>query len=88
MITRDPDMTRLLDRLEKRNLIGRLRGERDRRTIQSQITSNGLKLLAGLDEPIRGMHRKQLGHLGERKLKELIALLEEARGVERRVSDS
>src|SRR5713226_964699 len=61
MITRDPDVTRLLDRLEKRGLISRSRDTKDRRTVTGKITPEGLKLLARLDEPIQEIHRKQLG---------------------------
>ena len=53
MITRDPDITRLLDRLEKRGLISRSRETKDRRTVMARITPDGLKLLARLDEPVR-----------------------------------
>ena len=79
MITRDPDVTRLLDRLEKRTLIERGRDPRDRRTVTAKITREGLKLLARLDEPIVQVHRKQLGHLGDDRLRELAELLLKAR---------
>ena len=79
MITRDPDITRLLDRLEKRGLIARSREARDRRTVMARITGAGLKLLARLDEPIQEAHRKQLGHLGRGRLRLLTDLLREAR---------
>jgi DNA-binding MarR family transcriptional regulator len=80
MITRDPDITRLLDRLEKRALISRCRETKDRRTVMARITPEGLKLLARLDEPIREVHRKQLGHLGQERLRALAELLRLARG--------
>src|SRR6266852_170453 len=79
MITRDPDITRLLDRLEKRGLIARCRETKDRRMVLTRITPEGLKLLAGLDEPVQEGHRKQLGHLGRQRLRELMELLQEAR---------
>ncbi len=79
MITRDPDITRLLDRLEKRGLISRSREARDRRTVMARITGAGLKLLARFDEPIQEAHRKQLGHLGRERLRLLMDLLREAR---------
>jgi DNA-binding MarR family transcriptional regulator len=75
MITRDPDITRLLDRLEKRGLIQRNRESCDRRTVVVRITPEGLALLARLDEPVRQVHHEQLGHLSERQLKDLNVLL-------------
>jgi DNA-binding MarR family transcriptional regulator len=79
MITRDPDMTRLLDRLESRGLISRSRSTIDRRVVYTRITEAGLLVLKQLDEPVRAMHRRQLGHMGEARLHELIRLLEAAR---------
>src|SRR5215471_15860208 len=75
MITRDPDVTRLLDRLERRNLISRSRDAKDRRAVLTRITPEGLKLLDRLDEPIQEGHRKQLGHLGRERLSALTELL-------------
>lgn len=79
MITRDPDVTRLLDRLEKRALISRSRGAKDRRAVETRITPEGLNLLQRLDEPIQERHRKQLGHLGRERLAALTELLSAAR---------
>jgi DNA-binding MarR family transcriptional regulator len=79
MITRDPDITRLLDRLEKRSLISRCRETNDRRMVLARITPDGLKLLGGLDEPIEEAHRRQLGHLGRERLRALTELLHAAR---------
>jgi DNA-binding MarR family transcriptional regulator len=75
MITRDPDITRLLDRLEKRGLISRSRETKDRRTVIARITQLGLKLLGRLHEPVLETHRKQLGHLGRERLRALTELL-------------
>jgi len=75
MITRDPDVTRLLDRLEKRGLISRDRETKDRRTVMARITPEGLTLLSWLDEPVQAAHRKQLGHLGRERLRTLVKLL-------------
>ena len=75
MITRDPDITRLLDRLEKRELISRCRETKDRRMVMARITPGGLKLLARLDVPVQEAHRKQLGHLGRERLRALTELL-------------
>lgn len=79
MITRDPDITRLLDRMEKRGLISRCRETKDRRMVTARITPDGLKLLARLDEPVEESHRKQLGHLGRERLGALTELLGAAR---------
>lgn len=69
MITRDPDITRLLDRLEERGLIVRCRESEDRRRVLSRITREGLTLLRRLDEPVRDLHRRQLRHLGEKRIR-------------------
>ena len=79
MITRDPDITRLLDRLEKRALISRRRDTEDRRTVLTRITAEGLKTLARLDEPVQAAHRQLLGHLGRARLQALAELLRLAR---------
>jgi DNA-binding MarR family transcriptional regulator len=79
MITRDPDITRLLDRLEKRNLVSRARESKDRRVVLTHIAPDGLQLLARLDVPVRDTHRKLLGHLGPERLQSLSCLLVEAR---------
>jgi DNA-binding MarR family transcriptional regulator len=79
MVTRDPDMTRLLDRLEARGLVARERGREDRRVVKTCITEKGLRVLADLDEPLMNLHRRLLGHLGDRRLRALIELLEVAR---------
>jgi DNA-binding MarR family transcriptional regulator len=80
MITRDPDITRLLDRLEKRGLISRCRETKDRRMVLTRISPQGLKLLVRLDEPVQEAHREQLGHLGRERLKALSELLRDSRG--------
>lgn len=76
MITRDPDITRLLDRLQRRGLVERTRGKRDRRVVYGKITAAGLKLLHELDEPIERHNREMLRHVGQGKLSQLIDLLE------------
>jgi DNA-binding MarR family transcriptional regulator len=75
MITRDPDITRLLDRLEKRSLVSRCRETKDRRMVLTRIAPEGLELLARLDQPVRDTHRKLLGHVGRERLRALASLL-------------
>ena len=79
MITRDPDITRLLDRLERRGLIARRRDERDRRVVMARISVEGLKLLSRMDLPVQEAHRRELGHLGTKRLGQLVELLKAAR---------
>jgi DNA-binding MarR family transcriptional regulator len=79
MINRDPDITRLVDRLERRGLVARGRESRDRRVITTRITPAGLKLLESLDRPVEDYNWKILGPLGERRLRTLIQLLDATR---------
>src|SRR5262245_55267031 len=79
MITHDPDVTRLLDRLEARGLLIRARNQKDRRVIMARITPEGQRLLEALDQPIAEADRQPLQHLGEQRLRALIELLELAR---------
>jgi DNA-binding MarR family transcriptional regulator len=65
--------------LEKRSLISRWREPKDRRMVLARITPEGLKLLGRLDEPVLETHRKQLGHLGRERLRQLAELLQTAR---------
>ena len=82
MVTRQPDITRLFDRLEKAKLIKRRRCEEDRRVVWVELTQAAREVLKKLDEPVLRLHRKQLGHLGPRKLRQLSQLLTEARQCE------
>jgi DNA-binding MarR family transcriptional regulator len=79
MISRDPDITRLLDRLEKRKLITRSRESKDRRVVLTRIAADGLELLDRLDQPVREAHRTLLGHLGPERRRALAQLLETCR---------
>jgi len=79
MITRDPDITRLLDRLEARGLVARSRQKKDRRVVQARITTAGIQLLKKLDKPVQAMHRAQLAHVPAAHLKQLLEHLKEIR---------
>jgi len=82
MVTKDSDITRLLDRLERRGLISRERPENNRRVVMARITDEGLKLLAELDAPVQESHLKLAGHLGKERLETLNQLLEGMREAE------
>jgi DNA-binding MarR family transcriptional regulator len=75
LIQREPDVTRLLDRLEKRGLTARARSTTDRRALHITITPAGIQLLAALDQPIRDLHRAQFAALSERRLQDLLRTL-------------
>lgn len=79
LISRAPDITRLLDRLEQRGLVTRNRPADNRRTVQVSITQAGIDLLAELARPVRECHAKQLGHLPVEQLRKLTDLLRQAR---------
>jgi DNA-binding MarR family transcriptional regulator len=79
MISRDPDVTRLVDRLEKRGLVDRWRCSEDRRVVWTRLSQAGRELIDPLDEPLDALHRRLLSHMPPEKLQTLITLLEEAR---------
>ncbi len=74
-----PDVTRLLDRMEELDLIGRHRSRTDRRYVTTTVTKKGLDLLAALDSVIDAIQRAQVGHLSEGRLRMVVDLLNEVR---------
>jgi DNA-binding MarR family transcriptional regulator len=74
-IARDPDITRLVDRLQARGLVKRVRSEEDRRVVQVEVTGKGLELLRSLDPHAQRMPAALIGHVGPRKLRQLAKLL-------------
>lgn len=79
LITRMPDVTRLLDRMEASGLVSRLRSTADRRLVNTTLTDQGLALVGELDEAVASVHEEQLGHLSDAELRTLIDLLNRAR---------
>jgi DNA-binding MarR family transcriptional regulator len=79
LVSRAPDVTRMLDRLEQRGLIVRVRSGEDRRAVLVGVTESGLALLGQIAEPLRECHERQLGHLSSAELRELVQLLRKAR---------
>jgi DNA-binding MarR family transcriptional regulator len=79
LLTRDPDITRLLDRMNGRGLIVRARSTEDRRATITRITPAGLKLVGSLDRPLRAVHKSKLGKFKPEELAELISVLERFR---------
>jgi DNA-binding MarR family transcriptional regulator len=79
LVSPGPDVTRLLDRLEKGGLIARWRDEQDRRVVRARITPEGLALLATLDAPVNETLGRLLGPVGEARLHYLIGILDQVR---------
>ena len=79
LISRAPDMTRLLDRLEQRGLLSRERRPDNRRVVEVRITPPGVELLDEVHGAVQECHRRQLGHLRAKSLRRLAKLLQEAR---------
>ena len=76
MFTHDPDITRLVDRLAKRKLVARVRDSKDRRVVRARITSEGLDLLAELDQPLRDFMSQLLAPASAEDLVELLKTCE------------
>ena len=80
MITRVPDITRLVDRLERMGFAERRRDlTADRRVVKVAISPQGRALLRKLDTPVRDLHREQFNHLSRAQLRDLTRLLKKLR---------
>ena len=82
LVARDPDITRLLDRLELRGLVMRSRQRPDRRVVRAQITTMGLQLVRAIDDAVGALHGRHLAPIGKRNLAALTSLLEAVEAVE------
>ena len=79
MLSPDPDVTRLLDRMEAQDLIRRERSKEDRRVVITRITERGLELTNRIDAPLSQLLRRYLGRVGQARLRELVDILEALR---------
>ena len=86
MLTHSPDTTRLLDKLEARELVLRTRSKEDRRVVRVAITPVGLSVLRILDKPLQELHRAGLKHMAPAELQKLVELLEAIRAGEQRTA--
>jgi DNA-binding MarR family transcriptional regulator len=75
MITRVPDITRLVDRLERAGLVARVRSDTDRRVVLVNVTRAGQTLVHNLDDPTHARIKTLLSHLSRRTLQTLNHLL-------------
>ena len=80
LVSRAPDITRMLDKLEERGLIVRERPADNRRTVLVRITEAGQALIEEMSGPLQDCHTRQLGHMTASDLRQLCALLKAARG--------
>jgi len=80
LVSSDPDITRLLGRLQKQKLIRRKRYPKDKRVIYATITAEGLRLLKETDPVVNDSVKQMLKHMNREKLTTLVSLLEEVRG--------
>ena len=79
LLDRTPDVTRLLDRLQRAHLLTRCRAEHDRRVVHVSITEKGRELLNRLDAPMEALMARLTRHLSEDEHRTLSALLEKLR---------
>jgi DNA-binding MarR family transcriptional regulator len=79
MVTQDSDVTRLLDRLEKKGLIERARSSKDRRVVTTRTSRRGQELLAKLDAPAGRSVEQMMSRLSPRELRNLSLSLERLR---------
>jgi DNA-binding MarR family transcriptional regulator len=79
LISRAPDITRLVDRLVELGFAHRTRAEGNRRQVRVAITTNGVKLLRRMAAEVRQCHERQVGHMTASELRQLIALLHKVR---------
>ena len=79
MVTRVPDVTRLVDRMEAAQLVVRTRSDSDRRVVRTTLTAEGTRIVDSLLQPVTELHRQQLSHLTPDELAELSRLLEKIR---------
>jgi DNA-binding MarR family transcriptional regulator len=79
LITRMPDVTRLLDRMEAAGLVHRVRSATDRRQVSTTLTEHGHDLVDQLDADVAAVHARQLGHMTDTQLRSLIELVSLAR---------
>ena len=79
LVSRMPDVTRLLDRMEEAGWVSRIRGTEDRRCVATHLTRSGRSLVDSLDAPVNEEHQWRLGHMTRTQLRTLIELLSVAR---------
>jgi DNA-binding MarR family transcriptional regulator len=82
MVTRMPDMTRMLDRMEEGGLVVRERETGDRRIVNTQVTAKGRRLLEKLEGLVVQELQHRFGHLSDSQLRSLVSMLTSIRQTE------
>jgi DNA-binding MarR family transcriptional regulator len=77
LIAEVPDMTRLLDRLERLEYVVRERSALDRRMVKVRITDRGVAVINSLQEKVLKCHEAQFVSISPEGLRQLRALLKE-----------
>jgi DNA-binding MarR family transcriptional regulator len=75
LLSRMPDATRLLTRMERAGLVTRTRADEDRRHVTTRISSKGQRLVDALDQKVEEEHQRRIGHLSQKQVRKLIKLL-------------
>lgn len=79
LLDRTPDVTRLLNRLERSGLVHRKRADHDRRVVEVGITEKGCALLERMKDDIERTQQRLTRHLSTSEQRELCRLLERMR---------
>jgi len=79
LVSRAPDITRMVDKLEERGLAERTRRADNRRVVEVRITPAGSELVSQIAGPLQECHQRQLGHMSADDLELLSRLLGKAR---------
>lgn len=76
LIHRVPDVTRLLDRMERDGWVRRARSSEDRRVVRTELTPAGRKAVDELDRPVMDLHAGQFAEFSVREIEALEGALE------------
>lgn len=79
MVSSNPDVTRIVDKLEKADLVERTRSSSDRRIINVKLTTEGIHQFNNIEKPLQILHKSQFKYLTKTDMKELLKLLFRAR---------
>ena len=79
MITRAPNITRLIDKLVQKKLVSRCDHDRDRRVVVVKLTPKGLDLVNGITTTVNDLDARGLANLSKTQVETLIEILDAVR---------